>query len=105
MKDFVSVHEARALIQEQVRASAVERPVEFVPLSDAVGRTLARDVISGADYPPFPSSAMDGYAVGVHTDNERTFRIVGESRAVVPFDRPLREGEAVRIATGAVVPS
>ncbi len=105
MKDFVSVHEARALIQEQVRASAVERPVEFVPLSDAVGRTLARDVISGADYPPFPSSAMDGYAVGVHTDNERTFRIVGESRAGVPFDRPLREGEAVRIATGAVVPS
>src|SRR3990172_10544132 len=34
-----------------------------VPLLDAVGRTLARDVVADRDVPPFRNSAMDGYAV------------------------------------------
>src|SRR5258707_669986 len=40
-------------------------PVETVPLAEAAGRVLAQDATSAVDLPPFPSSAMDGFAVRV----------------------------------------
>ena len=36
---------------------------ERVPLRDANGRVVARDIIAPFDVPPFPRAAMDGYAV------------------------------------------
>jgi molybdopterin molybdotransferase len=36
---------------------------EEVDLDEAAGRILAADVRAGHDVPPFPNSAMDGYAV------------------------------------------
>ena len=36
---------------------------ETVPLADAAGRVLAETATSAVDLPPFPSSAMDGFAV------------------------------------------
>jgi molybdopterin molybdotransferase len=56
------------------------------------------------DVPPFPSSAMDGYAVGAGPPG-RTLRVVGESRAGAPTGHLLGEGEAIRISTGAAVPA
>ena len=56
---MLSVDEALAVI-----ASRVPRgPVETVPLENAAGRVLAREVRSDVDWPPFDTSAMDGYAV------------------------------------------
>jgi molybdopterin molybdotransferase len=81
-------------------------PVEVVPLSDAYDRVLAGEVRAVRDVPPWDNSAMDGYAVrasdlrpGVLLDVE------GEVAAGdVPQGR-LCEGRAVRIFTGASVPS
>ena len=43
----------------------VEKPLEteHVPLASCAGRTLAEDLSALRDQPPFPASAMDGYAV------------------------------------------
>ena len=38
-------------------------PEETVPLAEAAGRVLAREVVSGVDVPAFDRSMMDGYAV------------------------------------------
>lgn len=78
-------------------------PAEAVPLTQAVGRVLAADVLASRDQPPFPASAMDGWAIRT-ADGAGPRRIVGESAAGHGYERPLGPGEAVRIFTGAPVP-
>lgn len=86
-----------------VLAHAKPLPEEDVPLSRAAGRMLARGVAAAVDLPPFPSSSMDGYAVRVG-DVPGVLPIAGHSAAGRPAARPLGEGEAIEISTGAVVP-
>jgi molybdopterin molybdotransferase len=65
---------------------------------------LAQDVLAAGDTPPFPSSAMDGYAVTAG-DAGRELVLVGESRAGEPTAATLGSGQAIRISTGAAVPA
>jgi len=83
---------------------------ESVSLSEALGRTLARDVISAEDVPAFDKSAMDGYALraqetfGASPTDPVAFKVIGE---VLPGDARELEvgpGEAVRIMTGGAFP-
>jgi len=76
---------------------------EDVPIAVAAGRVLASDAIAVTDLPPFPSSAMDGFAVRA-ADTPGSLRVVGHSAAGRPERRTLAAGEAVEISTGAVVP-
>ena len=76
---------------------------EEVSLAGALGRVLAEDLFAPADLPPFPSSAVDGFAVRA-ADGGKTLHIAGESAAGRPFGSPLAPGSAVRILTGGVVP-
>ncbi|WP_343345515.1 molybdopterin molybdotransferase MoeA [Sphingomicrobium sp. XHP0239] len=78
---------------------------ETVSLAQAGGRVLATDLVASHDQPPEPRSIMDGIAVAGGEPSPGTqFALVGSSYAGAPYDRPLGAGEAVRIATGAVVP-
>ncbi|MWD28809.1 molybdopterin molybdenumtransferase MoeA [Aquicoccus sp. SCR17] len=80
-------------------------PVEEVPLTEAAGRVLARDAVARRAQPPFPASAMDGYAIPSREARPGdTFVVVGESAAGHRFEGPVGEGQAVRIFTGAPVP-
>ena len=96
---LISLAEARQLVLAEVRPL----PAEDVRVGDALGRVLAEEVTSAHDLPPFDSSAMDGFAVVAGLGGE--LPIVGESRAGQPSDRPLGRGEAIRISTGAEVPT
>lgn len=74
-----------------------------IPLDRAAQRVLAQDVVAAGDVPPFTNSAMDGFAV--HPASAGTvLRVTGESRAGAPSPVALRVGEAIRIATGAMMP-
>jgi len=80
---------------------------ESVPLSDALARILAENIVADTDLPPFDRAQMDGYAVRA-ADVVKTparLRIVGESAAGVGWHNEMNTGEAVRIMTGAPVPS
>ncbi len=96
---LISIDDARSFVLDAV--SPLEP--ETVALDDALGRVLAEDVTAAGDVPPFPCSAMDGYAVTAG-DAGRTLTIVGESRAGTPSGRHLVDGEAIRISTGAAIP-
>ncbi len=76
---------------------------EQVEITDALDRVLAQDLVAVGDVPPFPCSAMDGYAVTAGPSGRR-MRVTGESRAGAPAREGLGEGEAIRISTGAAVP-
>lgn len=77
-----------------------------VPLLDALGRTLARDVVADRDVPPFRNSAMDGYAVRGEdvASAPAQLRVVGSIAAGGISERPVGPGEAMRIMTGAAMP-
>ena len=79
---------------------------EMVKLADANGRTLAEDLAARRTQPPFPASAMDGYAVlGADVAQvPATLKLIGASAAGHGFSGSLKAGEAVRIFTGAPVP-
>ncbi len=100
MSVMISIGQAREL----VLAAVNPLEAESVSLGEALGRVLARDVVATGDVPPFPNSAMDGYAV-LSGPAGRTLKVVGESRAGTPTTATLRDGEAIRISTGAVLPS
>lgn len=78
---------------------------ESVATLDALGRVLASDVVSGLDVPPVHTSAMDGYAVRVADLAHGERRLpVSQRVAAGQSPRPLAEGTAARIFTGAPVP-
>jgi len=85
--------------------------VETVPIERAIGRVLAKDLVSQVDVPPFDRAAMDGYAVraedtyGTSEFEPKKLRLVGVLRAGGSSDRTLEKGECMRIATGCPIPS
>ncbi len=89
---------------EQARSQAYESwkrlPSEKVLISSCVDRTLATDALALVELPTYPTSAMDGYAVC----GKGPWKIVGEVKAGAPMKGSLKEGTAVKIATGAVIP-
>ncbi|MEZ5811456.1 MAG: molybdopterin molybdotransferase MoeA [Rhizobiaceae bacterium] len=95
---------AKAL--DQLLETAATLPAETVALADAAGRVLARPVVALRTQPPFPASAMDGYAVRAAdlAAVPARLRVIGEAPAGHGFSGSLGAGEAVRIFTGAPVP-
>lgn len=95
----IPIADARARILERAQPLAAER----VALELAAGRVLAAGARATVDLPPFPSSAMDGYAVRA-ADAPGTLAVVARIPAGRPAGRALQPGEAMGIATGGVVP-
>jgi molybdopterin molybdotransferase len=98
------VEKARAFIWQTLTPCCGE---EVVPLKNAVGRTLSRDVVSPLNVPGHDNSAMDGYAfrfADVVANGETRLTRIGESFAGHPFDGTVGKGQCVRIFTGAVIP-
>jgi molybdopterin molybdotransferase len=99
MDELLTLQAAQALVLERARPLGVER----VSLADAAGRVLAERAAAVVDLPPFPSSAMDGYAVR-SADTPGRLPVVQRIAAGAPATRPLAEREAMGIATGGMVP-
>jgi molybdopterin molybdotransferase len=98
----LSVEAARA----RMLADAAPLGVETVGLAQALGRVLAQAVDATRDQPPFAASAMDGWAVRrADLTTDAVFQIAGESAAGRAHPRPVAQGQAVRIFTGAPVPA
>ena len=76
---------------------------ETVPLAEALDRVLAQDVRAAGDVPPFPCSAMDGYAIQAGPAGRR-LALAGESRAGTPATAALGDDQAIRVSTGAAIP-
>jgi len=96
---LLTVGEAQARVMERVRPLALES----VPVAAAAGRILAEPALAAVDLPPFPSSAMDGFAVRA-ADLPGRLPVVARIAAGRPAERELGQGEAMGIATGGVVP-
>ena len=93
------------LEEAQARLLALAAPLacEHVAVEEALGRYLTAPLMARRTQPSGDLSAMDGYAVRGR-DVPGPWRVNGESAAGHPFTGVLSAGEAVRIATGALLP-
>ena len=93
-----------------IDAQAQSLDAETVPLAEAPGRVLARDVTSEVDVPQFARAMMDGFAVvandtqGASSYNRIALSILGTAMPGVPFEGNVTAGTAVKIMTGAPMP-
>ena len=99
---MISVTEAKKIIEENTVAL---QPVKL-SLQNAAGKILAEDVYAITDVPAFPQSSMDGYAFlfSVWKMNKKLI-IEGEMAAGSNEKKNLSSQKAIRIFTGAPVPS
>lgn len=98
----LTFEQARSRVLQEVGQSAPS--VECVALAESSGRVLAEPVYADRDYPPFPRSARDGFAIRT-ADLGGPIRVIGEVRAGAIFSGSIGEGEAVEIMTGAPLPA
>lgn len=90
---------------DRILTGVTPTDVEHVAPASAAGRTLAEDLPALRTQPPFPSSAMDGYAVrSADLRPGAVLKVIGEAPAGRAFGGKVGTGEAVRIFTGAPVP-
>ncbi len=102
------------ILEEAIRilreAAVPVMETERIPLAQASGRVLAKDLQAVYDQPPFPRSPLDGYAVrGEDTlcasgEEPVELRILGKIFAGEVFHGEVHKGECVRLMTGAPVP-
>lgn len=100
-ENLISIERATELVRQSVCPPKSEG--EFITLSDSLGRILAVNIYSPIHMPPFRQSAMDGYALRI--GDSLQYRLIGEIKAGDAHQPSLEKGEAVRIFTGAPVPS
>ena len=107
IRDTIPLDEALALARE---ATAPIARVEQIPLDEADGRVLARDIVADGDVPPFDRAAMDGYAVvaedtfGTGRFEPKALRCIEKVFTGQMPSKSLARGECIEIATGAPMP-
>ncbi len=105
---LLSFTEARRLVENYAAALSPSNP-QLLPLLESVGLVLAEELRADRDFPPFPRSTRDGFAVRaceVATPPAR-LRCIGEIKAGAPVEESdiiIGAGEAAEIMTGAPVP-
>jgi len=108
MKGFFKVQTPDELYAKLGRFKPVS--TEKVHIEESLGRVLSGEIVSPIPLPEFPRSTVDGFAVkakdtyGVSEGNPALLRVVGEIPMGKVSDIEVGEGEAVKVATGGMVP-
>lgn len=108
MKGFFRVQTPDQLYRKLNRFNPLSS--EEVSLEECLHRVLAEDIVSPVNLPEFPRSTVDGFALkakdtyGASEKNPAVFQVVGEIPMGQISEIVLQEGEAVKIATGGMVP-
>ncbi|RBH58887.1 MULTISPECIES: gephyrin-like molybdotransferase Glp [Pseudomonas] len=99
---LIPVEEAIASLLAMAQVQRLQES-EPVALSEARQRVLANDLVATLDLPPWPNSAMDGYALNIDDWNGQPLAV---SQRIFAGQAPqaLLAGTCARIFTGAPVP-
>ncbi len=100
---LMPVEVALARLLEMAGASPIDER-ERLPLAAVQGRVLANDLVSTLDLPPWPNSAMDGYALRL-ADWTGEPLVISQKIFAGQAPEPLAPGTCARIFTGAPVPA
>lgn len=98
---MITVEEAKSIILNNVTQIT---EVISIKTNDSLGYNLGEDIYSPLDLPPFNQSNVDGYAVKFSDKENNSWNVISEIKAGDNTTIELKEGEAIRIFTGAMVP-
>ena len=98
---MITVEEAKQILIENVFELTESQSIET---NNALGFTLAEDIYSPLDLPPFDQSNVDGYAVKSSNKGNNSWKVISEIKAGDIAALELNNSEAIRIFTGAMVP-
>lgn len=101
-KPLMPVEVALTRFLEMAEAAPIIE-TETVALAQAQGRVLAQDMVATLDLPPWPNSAMDGYAMRLADWTGEPLK-VSQRIFAGQAPEPLAPGTCARIFTGAPVP-
>lgn len=106
MRQNISLEEAWGILANNCR----QTEIEYVNLSDALGRVIAQDIIAEENIPPFDRSPLDGYAF-VAGDTEKATKknpvvleVIEEVPAGYTATKKVVSGTAIKVMTGAPIP-
>jgi molybdopterin molybdotransferase len=94
----VTIYKALQLIEENVPSLSTE----LIPIENAISRIASKTVLATIALPTFNNSAMDGYGL---KGESTSYTIVGKILAGDAHTYELKDGECIKILTGAQVPS
>ncbi|WP_170426983.1 molybdopterin-binding protein [Ruegeria arenilitoris] len=102
--NWTPVDDALGLLQDRL---SVVTAVETLPVGQASGRILAQDIHAKRSNPPQPNTAVDGYGFsGAAPDGPQVMPLhQGRAAAGIPFDGAVPNGMALRVLTGAALPT
>lgn len=108
MDHLTSLDDAQRVVLDATAVLGMEK----ISILEALGRTLAEDIIAERDNPPWNNSAMDGFAVRWEDIRQEhaiqkpvTLKVIEDVPAGKMPTATVRAGEAVRIMTGAPIPA
>ncbi|MFL9843965.1 molybdopterin molybdotransferase MoeA [Flavobacterium rhizosphaerae] len=96
---MIRVVEAKEIIKQHNELEAIK----LLPLPEASGLVVAKEVVATVNIPNFEQSSMDGYALK-YNDRNKKLLVTGEMAAGATHSITITDGEAVRIFTGAPLP-
>jgi molybdopterin molybdotransferase len=108
MKEFFKVTDLQTVLEFRTKFPQVK--TEEIPLLETVGRILAEDIVADVDLPDFPRAIVDGYALqgastfGASESNPAFLTVTGSVAMGESPEFTIGPGEAVRIATGGMLP-
>ena len=108
MDDFDQDSITTDVALEKILSSIIPtKETETIPIRESLNRILAKDIKSDINVPSARNSAMDGYAIDsndISKIKNTELTIIGKSLAGKPFNESIKNGQCVRIMTGAVMP-
>jgi len=108
MKGFFKVQTPDQLYKKMDRFKPLSS--EKVSVGQSLHRVLSEDILSPTNLPEFPRSTVDGFALkatdtyGTSEKNPAILRVIGEIPMGQVSDIEVKDGEAVKVATGGMVP-
>jgi molybdopterin molybdotransferase len=108
MKGFFKVQTPEQLYKKMDRFKPLAS--EKVRIEESLHRVLSEDIVSTTNLPEFPRSTVDGFALkakdtyGTSEKNPAILRMIGEIPMGKVSDIEVKDGEAVKVATGGMVP-
>jgi molybdopterin molybdotransferase len=108
MKGFFKVQTPEQLYKKMDRFKPLSS--ERVGVEQSLHRVLSEDILSPINLPEFPRSTVDGFALkakdsyGASEKNPAILRLIGEIPMGQVSDIEVKDGEAVKVATGGMVP-
>lgn len=99
---MITVEEAKAILIENIFPLS---DTITINVNNALGYTIAENIIAPLNLPPFNQSNVDGYAVNLSDFSSDKWNVTDEIKAGDNTLTELGKGEAARIFTGAIVPA